>query len=231
MRMRKKPNLGPRMEACRAWQILEPEEMAGRWRSLKPDACALWVEVGCGKGKFTVETAAANPDVLLLALERCREAMVMAMEKAKAMGLTNVFFLDLDAQDMERCFCPGEADRLFLNFPAPWPRSKNAKRRLTHRKFLRLYTRVLREGGEIHLKTDNRKLFDFTLEELAALGLPTKNRSYNLHENGTVGILTGYEEKFYAQGVPICRVEVVCRPLAEPRTEEETSHDERIFRC
>lgn len=215
MRMRRKPNLEPRMEACRQWQVLDPAAMANNWRSLFPECKELWVEVGCGKGKFTVETAEANPDVLMVAIERCREAMVMAMEKAKAMGLKNVFFVDMDVANMEGCFAPGEIDRLFINFPDPWPRSKNAKRRLTYRTFLRMYTRVIRDGGEIHFKTDNAKLFEFTVEELELVGLPTKNLTRNLHENGPVGIMTGYEEKFYALGTPINRCEIICHPIME----------------
>ena len=219
MRMRKKPNLEPRMAACAPWQIPDPSERKGAWRSLKPGCAALWVEIGCGKGKFTVETAQANPEVLVIAIERCREAMVMAMEKARDMGLTNVFFVDMDVANMEGCFAPGEIDRMFINFPDPWPRSKNAKRRLTYRTFLRMYTRIVRDGGELHFKTDNAKLFAFTLEELAGLGLETKNLTRNLHENGPVGIMTGYEEKFYALGTPINRCEVVCHPSPEAAQE------------
>ena len=191
MRMRKKHNLEPRLAACSAFQIAAPEEKKGAWRALMPDCRQLWVEVGCGKGKFTVETAQANPDVLMIGVERCREAMVMAMEKARDMGLTNVFFVDMDVALMEGCFNPGEIDRLFINFPDPWPRSKQAKRRLTYRTFLRLYSRVIKDGGEIHFKTDNAKLFEFSLEELELVGLPTKNVTRDLHANGPVGIMTG----------------------------------------
>ena len=147
MRMRKMRNLEPRMEKCADYRILEPAQRKGNWRSLKPDCTEVWVEVGCGKGKFTAETAQANPDVLLIAVERCREAMVVAMEKAKAMGLTNVYYIDMDVANMEEIFGPGEIDRLFINFPDPWPRKKNAKRRLTHRSFLDKYCRVVRGGG------------------------------------------------------------------------------------
>ena len=94
MRMRKMKNLDSRMERCAALRVAEPARLRGNWRSLKPDAAQLWVEVGCGKGKFTAETAAANPDVLMIAVERCREAMVVAMEKAQSMNLTNVFYID-----------------------------------------------------------------------------------------------------------------------------------------
>ena len=133
MRMRKMRNLEPRMAACDAYRIDDAAARRGLWRQLKPDCTALWVEVGCGKGKFTAETAAANPDVLLIAVERCREAVVVAMEKAKAMGLTNVFYIDMDVANIEDIFAGSEIDRLFINFPDPWPRKKNAKRRLTYR--------------------------------------------------------------------------------------------------
>ena len=226
MRMRRMKNLEPRMEKCAALRIAEPALRKGTWRDLMPGCEALWVEVGCGKGKFTAETAAANPDVLLIAVERCREAMVVAMEKAQSMGLTNVFYIDMDVANIEDIFAPEEIDRLFINFPDPWPRKKNAKRRLTHRGFLDKYCRVVRTGGEFHYKTDNAPLFEFSVEEFAACGLEVKNLTRNLHENGIVGIMTGYEEKFHALGTPINRCEVVCKPFVlqpeKKETEEET---------
>ena len=225
MRMRRMRNLQPRTEACGAYRVAEPAALKGNWRSLKPDCAALWVEVGCGKGKFTAETAQANPDVLMIAVERCREAMVVAMEKAKAMGLTNVFFIDMDVANIEEIFEGQEIDRLFINFPDPWPRKKNAKRRLTYRTFLDKYCRVIKLGGEIHYKTDNAPLFEFSVEEFAACGLEVKNLTRNLHENGIVGIMTGYEEKFHALGTPINRCEVVCKPFVLPE-EEKTQNTE-----
>ena len=213
MRMRKKPNLEPRMAACAAWQVADPAGKRGAWRSLLPGCAGLWVELGCGKGKFTVELAASHPEALVIAVERCREAMVMAMEKARDAGLKNVFFVDMDVANLSACFAPGEMDRIYLNFPDPWPRKKNAKRRLTSRGFLRLYAQALKDGGEIHFKTDNAPLFAYSLEECGALGLEVKQITDDLHANGPVGILTGYEEKFYALGTPIHRCEIVVHPL------------------
>ena len=221
MRMRKMKNLEPRMEKCRDFQIFEPAEHKGCWRDLMPGCRQLWVEVGCGKGKFTAETAEANPDVLLIAVECCREAMVVAMEKAKNMGLKNVFYIDMDVAEIESIFAFQEIDRLFINFPDPWPRKKNAKRRLTHRGFLDKYCRVVRTGGEIHYKTDNAPLFEFSLEEFQTCGLEVKNLTRDLHANGPVGIMTGYEEKFYGLGTPINRCEVVCRPFVLPPEEKK----------
>ena len=208
MRMRRKPNVGPRMEACDPVWVRSPEAMRGNWRSLLPGAKELRVEVGCGKGKFTVETAAAEPEVLIVAIERVREALVMAMEKAMTAGLKNVFFVSMDVAEIETFFAPGEIDLLYINFCDPWPRSKNAKRRLTYHALLEKYRRVIRPGGEIHFKTDNEKLFAWSLEEFAAFGLEVRNVTDDLHANGPVGIMTGYEEKFYALGTPIHRCEI-----------------------
>ena len=228
MRMRRMRNLQPRTEACGAYRIESPATLKGAWRSLMPGCTQLWVEVGCGKGKFTAETAQSNPHVLLIAVERCREAMVVAMEKAKARGLTNVFFIDMDVANIEEIFEKEEIDRLFINFPDPWPRKKNAKRRLTHRGFLDKYCRVVVAGGEIHYKTDNAPLFEFSLEEFAACGLEVKNLTRNLHENGIVGIMTGYEEKFHALGTPINRCEVVCKPFILPPEEKKKDSNETV---
>ena len=218
--------LESRMEACAEVHIQEPAAYKGKWRDLMPGCKALWVEVGCGKGKFTAETAQANPDVLLIAVERCREAMVVAMEKARNMGLKNVYYIDMDVAKIEEIFDRGEMDRLFINFPDPWPRKKNAKRRLTHRGFLDKYCRTVREGGEIHFKTDNAPLFEFSVEEFAACGLQVNNLTRDLHANGIVGIMTGYEEKFHALGTPINRCEVVCKPFELPKEEKKTEETE-----
>ena len=205
MRMRKMRNLEPRMEKCAAYRIDQPETLRGNWRSLKPDCTALWVEVGCGKGKFTAETAQANPDVLLIAVERCREAMVVAMERVCSMGLTNVRFLSCDAARLPELFAPGEVDRIYINFCDPWPTKRHAKRRLTHHNFLKLYRQVLAEGGQIHFKTDNAPLFAFSLEEFPSCGFTLSEVTHNLHENGPQGIMTDYEAKFHELGTPIHR--------------------------
>lgn len=214
MRMRKKPNLVPRMEACgRVW-VRDPAARRGHWRDLMPGAKELRLEIGCGKGKFTVQTAGAEPDVLLIALEKVPDAMVMAMELAVRENRSNVFFIDADAAILPDLFADGEIDRIYLNFCDPWPRNKSARRRLTYRSFLEDYKRVLRDGGEIHFKTDNEPLFRFSLEEFRRCGLETKNITDDLHKDGPVGIMTGYEEKFYALGTPIHRCECVVHKAA-----------------
>ena len=226
MRMRKMKNLEPRMEKCAELRVQEPAARLGHWRELMPECTGIWVEVGCGKGKFTAETAQANPTVLLIAVERCREAMVVAMEKAQAMGLTNVFFIDMDVAEIESVFGPEEIDRLFINFPDPWPRKKNAKRRLTHGNFLKLYRQVLKMGGQIHFKTDNQPLFEFSVEELPQFGFELSEVTRNLHENGPVGVMTDYEAKFHELGQPINRCVGTMVDWEEPEVPEEAEHAE-----
>lgn len=218
MRMRKRNNLEPRMEACSAVWIRNGKQLRGKWRELMPEARELRLEVGCGKGKFTVETAAAEPEVLLIAVERVQEAMLLGMERALQMGLKNVYFLDLDAAELMEYFADGEVDRVYLNFCDPWPRKKNAKRRLTFRTFLEKYKHILRPSGEIHFKTDNAALFEWSQGEFEAAHLQVRNLTDDLHANGPVGIMTGYEEKFYALGTPIHRCELINPGIVSPET-------------
>ena len=222
MRMRKRNNLEPRMDACGAIWLRNARELRGNWRSLMPQAREIRLEVGCGKGKFTVETAAAEPDVLLIAVERVQEAMLLGMEKALEMGLKNVYFLSLDAAELEEYFAAGELDLIYLNFCDPWPRKKNAKRRLTYRTFLRKYQRILKIGGEIHFKTDNAGLFEWSLGEFEACGLEIRALTYDLHRDGPVGIMTGYEEKFYELGTPINRCELINREVTMKKIQMTT---------
>lgn len=233
MRMRRRSNLAPRMERCESVWVRDAKALCGSWRSLMPEARELHLEVGCGKGKFTVETAKANPDVLLIAIEKVPDALVVAMELAIREGVKNVFFITEDAAELCEIFARGEIDRIYLNFCDPWPRKKNAKRRLTYHSFLDKYAWVLAEGGRVDFKTDNAKLFEFSLEEFAACGWQLRCVTRNLHEHGVVGIMTGYEERFYELGTPINRCEAypAVRPAEKPavrlapRTQEDETAD------
>jgi len=204
--MRKKKNLIPRMERCESCLIREPYNMPGKWRTLMPGAKALHLELGCGKGRFTAGTAAAEPDALLIAVEVVPDAMVVAMERCTAAGLKNAYFVSANADQLPQFFAPGEVDRIYINFCDPWPSKRHAKRRLTHGNFLRLYRQVLAPGGQIHFKTDNAGLFDFSLEEFPQFGFTLSEVTRNLHERGPVGVMTDYEAKFHEQGQPIHRL-------------------------
>ena len=228
MRMRKKPNLSSRMEKCSSLLVTDPSALRGRWLSFaqdqprivqpqgktslpngkEPDAPMygeLRIELGCGKGRFTVETAKAEPSVLLVALEKSADAMVIAMERAAADEIQNARFVNAFADDVLSYFAPEEASRIYLNFCDPWPSNRHAKRRLTHRRFLELYAQILRPRGEVHFKTDNLPLFEFSLREFAQLGFEVSEETRDLHKDGPVGVMTDYEMKFFNQGLPICR--------------------------
>lgn len=205
MRMRKKKNLGPRMERVAALLEPSPAQRRGDWRSYKPDCSALWLELGCGKGTFTVETAAAHPEVLYVAVERVADCLLLAMEKAQARGLDNVLFICDDAARLEEMFAPGEVDRLYINFCDPWPAKRHAKRRLTCEAFLKSYRAVLPVGGELHFKTDNRPLFDFSLTQFPRAGYTLSRVTRDLHSEEPDVIMTDYEARFAAQGAKINR--------------------------
>ena len=204
--MRKRHNLAPRMEACAAYLIDDPATLRGEWLAAFPEQRELWVELGCGKGRFTVETAEAHPEAVLLAIEKVPDAMVLAMERAKMAGVTNVRFMDFDAAALSAIFAPGEVDRIFLNFSDPWPKSRDAKFRLTSPGFLRLYADALPLGGQIHFKTDNAPLFAWSLDQLAEEGWALSEVTDDLHRDGPVGVMTDYEAKFYAEGLKIHRL-------------------------
>jgi tRNA (guanine-N7-)-methyltransferase len=203
--MRKKPNLASRVERCSQLLIQSPASYRGHWRDLKPDARELRLELGCGKGRFTAETAEQHPEVLYIALERVADAMIIAMERCQAKGLTNVFFIDGDAALLREYFAPGEVDLLYINFCDPWPSNRHARRRLTHESFLTLYRGVLRDQGEIHFKTDNRDLFEFSLFQFPKAGYALSQVTRDLHAQGIQGVMTDYEEKFHNLGTPINR--------------------------
>ena len=207
--MRKKPNLIPRMERCEAVQIKNPESLRGKWLETFPGHTALHVEIGCGKGRFTADTAEQNPDVLLAAIEKVPDAMVVGMERVTDRGLTNVRFLDKDAVDLMRFFAPGEVSRIYINFPDPWKKSRQKKRRLTFPGFLAIYANLLPMGGEIWFKSDNDPLFEWSLEQFQSEGWLLREVTRDLHANGPVGVMTDYEAKFYEQGVTINRLVAV----------------------
>ena len=211
------------MEACGAYLIRDPFALRGRWRELMPEARELRVELGCGKGGFTVGTAAAEPDVLFVAVEMVPDAMVVAMERCAAEGLRNVRFIDANANILPEFFAPGEVDRIYINFCDPWPTKRHAKRRLTHGNFLKLYRRVLKDGGQIHFKTDNAPLFAWSVEEIPQFGFALSEVTRDLHADGPVGVMTDYERKFYGEGKSINRCVATMVEWTEPEIEDVPS--------
>ena len=207
MRMRKRHNLEPRMEKCAELLVREPESYKGKWKSAFADSRELHLELGCGKGRFTVEAAGAAPELLLVALEKVPDAMVIAMERARDAGLRNLRFIDGDAADLADIFDKGEVDRIYINFCDPWPKSRDAKFRLTAPSFLRLYCQLLPIGGQIHFKTDNGPLFDWSVDQLRAELWQLSELTEDLHAPGMPAtFVTDYEQKFMDGGVRINRL-------------------------
>lgn len=209
MRPRKKHNLDKRMQAASPYRVDNPAQHKGRWRALfgADEQARLHIEIGCGKGTFVCESARRNPDILYLAFDKVPEVLVMAMEKAAGMELANVRFVLDDAALLEEFFEPGEFTRLYINFCDPWHKKRQAKRRLTHRGFLARYMALLGEGGEIHFKTDNRPLFDFSVGEFTACHFALSQVCYDLHATDAPwNIVTEYEKTWSEKGYPINRL-------------------------
>lgn len=226
MRMRKKRNFEARMERCNrlllargAGGILNMKEAAEHYRALV-DFPAVFgngnpveLEIGCGKGGFVLALAEKNPSVNYLALEKMSNVILTPMEEALRLGVSNVRFLNIRAECLP-CYIPERSlDKIYLNFSTPLPKLGYTSQRLTHRNFLETYKKLLKKGGRIVQKTDDRDFFDFSLEEYAACGFELENLSYHLHENGNPewNIITEYESKWVERGLPIHRVEAVWR--------------------
>ena len=196
------------MERCREYLVEEPAEKRGAWRE---EGRKLLLELGCGKGSFTCALSERERDAEILAIEKVPDAMILAMEKAKALKLTNVRFLDFDAAGLREIFAPGEVDRIYINFCDPWPKSRDAKFRLTAPSFLRIYADILAEEGEVCFKTDNLPLFLWSKEQFENEGWELKEVTADLHAGGIRGILTDYEKRFLEQGVAIKSLTAVKR--------------------
>lgn len=166
------------------------------------------IEVGMGKGKFILEMARQNPDINYIGIEKYSSVLVRALDKREELETGNLLFLRMDAEDIAKYFAPGEVAKIYLNFSDPWPKDRHAKRRLTSVQFLERYDQILATDGNIQFKTDNRPLFDFSLEQIKEAGWILDECSFDLHANGPApnNVMTEYEEKFYQKGNPICRL-------------------------
>lgn len=225
MRMRRKKNLEPRTAQCQSVHVTEPQALRGEWSGRFGRPAPLWLEIGCGKGRFAIQMARRYPQVNFVAVERDPSALLLAMEAALQEDLPNLLFLNWDAAQLDQVFAPDEVQRIFLNFSDPWPPRNRAKRRLTHRNFLAVYDRFLQPGGALFMKTDNEKLFEFSLNEFADYGLRLSRIAFDLHSLDEFNIMTEYEEKFSSQGMRIYRCAAAkpgpALPEPEPAAERQ----------
>ncbi len=223
MRMRRKRNFDERMEACGhlllakgAAGILNMKEAAEHYRALIDYAAAFGeerrelpvaLEIGCGKGGFVLALAQREPNVNYLALEKMSNVILTPMEEVKSSGVENVRFLNIRAECIP-CYIPeGSLDTIYLNFSTPLPKLGYATQRLTHRNFLATYKKLLKKGGKIVQKKDDRDFFEFSLGEYEACGFALSEVNFNLHEQGNPAwnVVTEYEAKWVERGLPIHR--------------------------
>lgn len=209
MRMRKKKNSESRLLKCGKYLVSTPGapfEDAGAVMSM--GGAPVYLEIGAGKGGFACGMAKRHSDAAYFAMERVTDCVVLAAEKADSEeygSLDNLRFMIETADNLMRIFKKGSIDKIFLNFSDPWSKKGYAKRRLTHRRYLAVYMNLLRDGGELRFKTDNVGLFDFSLEEIEALGLECSFVTRDLHasEANADNIMTEYEKNFSEQGMKI----------------------------
>ncbi|WP_422122870.1 tRNA (guanosine(46)-N7)-methyltransferase TrmB [Planococcus sp. X10-3] len=210
MRARYKPWAAELIEAHPEIIIPEPANLKGKWQEEFGNANPLHIEAGSGKGRFVTGLALANPEINYIGIELFDSVIVTALQTVLETegGIPNLRLLRVNAQEMESFFAKNEVDRMYLNFSDPWPKTRHAKRRLTHESFLKLYETVLPKNGEIHFKTDNRGLFEYSLTSISDYGMLLKDVSLDLHANEPEwNIMTEYEEKFMKKGQPIYRME------------------------
>lgn len=183
------------------------EEKRGHWREVFGRELPIYIEVGMGKGRFITELAQANPERNYVGIEKYSSVLLRALEKREQLPeLKNLYFLRMDAEDLPKVFAENEVDGIYLNFSDPWPKDRHAKRRLPSKEFLARYHRILKPEGRVEFKTDNRKLFDFALEQAKEANWIIDSFTYDLHHDPKMmegNVMTEYEERFSAQGNPI----------------------------
>ena len=207
MRMRKKKNADLRFDRCAELAINPDVKFKEEFYTVFDKDKPLKIEIGSGKGGFITKNAELNKDTQFISVERVKDCILMGMEKATNMELENIRFICADAEVLTSILPEKCADIIYINFCDPWPKASHAKRRLTHRRMITHYLPLLKEGGEIHFKTDNDGLFDFSVEELKEIGFELKNVTYDLHSTDMPNIMTEYEKRFSDMGVKIKRLE------------------------
>ena len=209
MRLRHKPWAQDFINQHSDIVVPNPEDFKGKWHEVFGNDNPLHIEVGTGKGQFILGMALQNPDINYIGIELFDSVIVKAVEKIIAKDKpANLRLLKVNGADLEKYFAKADVDRLYLNFSDPWPKTRHEKRRLTYKTFLDLYKGILPEHGEIHFKTDNRGLFEYSLVSFSHYGVKLNYVSLDLHNSDFEGnVMTEYEQKFSAKGNPIYRCE------------------------
>ena len=184
------------------------KECKGHWHELFGNEGEIHIEIGMGKGRFMYEMALRNPDINYIGIEKYSAVLLRAVQKMEEEPRENLMFIRMDAEEIAEVFDSGEVGRIYLNFSDPWPKDRHAKRRLPSREYLARYDKILKQGGRIEFKTDNRVLFDWALEELPESAWKADLVTFDLHSQEELmidNVMTEYEEKFSEKGNPICK--------------------------
>lgn len=205
MRLR---NIPGSREAIAASEYALPEESdcIGKWHLIFGNDNPIYIEIGMGKGRFLMEFAEKHPEINYVGIEKYSAVLLRAVQKMEEKPLPNVKFIRMEAEHILRYFGKGEVDRIYLNFSDPWPKDRHAKRRLPSREFLDRYRILLKEGGHLEFKTDNKELFDFAVAETEQANWEIMEITYDLHHDELMSrenVMTEYEERFSAKGNPI----------------------------
>lgn len=219
MRMKRKKNLDERIAASSDYLTIMKNESLNYNDAVKEDHLIdltklfgngkpVVLEIGSGKGQFGCEYARRNPQRNILCVERNRNVLILAIDRARAMGLDNIRFLCGTAEYLPSYIDENSVEEIYLNFSCPFPKHRHIAHRLTNPRFLEIYKNILKPDGVICQKTDNMHFFEYSIEQFSACGFKLSNISLDLHNSDFEGnIVTEYENKFASRGFPIYRLE------------------------
>lgn len=197
--------------AASPYVVQEPKMQKGRWEEVFGNNNPIYIEVGMGKGRFIMELARLHPENNYIGIERYSSVLLRALQKMEEMELPNIRFMCVDAKELGEMFEKGEVSQIYLNFSDPWPKDRHAKRRLTSPEFMKVYQQILAEDGRVEFKTDNKGLFEYSLEAIPEAGWKITEKTFDLHNSPMAegNVMTEYEMKFSSEGQPICKLVAV----------------------
>ncbi|WP_124067273.1 tRNA (guanosine(46)-N7)-methyltransferase TrmB [Clostridium sp. E02] len=207
MRLRHIP--GSEEEIAKSPYVIQnPESNKGSWNKVFGNDNPIEIEIGMGKGRFIMELASLHPDINYVGIERYPSVLLRGLQKREEMEQNNSFLMCVDAKNLADIFSLGEVRKIYLNFSDPWPKDRHSKRRLTSKEFMKVYDQILMPDGVVEFKTDNKGLFDYSMESIPEAGWKISSYTYDLHhsEMGEGNVMTEYEEKFSLKGNPIYKL-------------------------